>query len=732
MGIRAMGVRSGGSLFQWPDIVHCVCVLATFAFACGVSLGGRAQSIDGATPATGATLLITDSDDTTSDANGGGDAGAINDPEGILDLDIDQLSRVEVVAPALDVEVSTVTRTESTVGRSPAAVFVITNEMIRRSGARYLPEVLRLAPGVQVARIDASRWAVSIRGFNGRFANKLLVQIDGRSIYTPLFSGVFWDVQNLMLEDVDRIEVIRGPGAAVWGANAVNGVINVITKKAGDTQGGFVESGLGSELLGFSDARYGGALGDDAHYRVYGKWFEHGGSYLPGGEAPDDWRDARTGFRVDWTPTCEDTVTLSGDYYQGTGGEVEYIASPDPPFARTTVGDHRLSGGDIVVGWSRVLDDESDWSLQCYYDRTERFRSDITFFEERDTLDVDFQHRFPLGAWQSVIWGLGYRNTRGVLGSTPFFMEFEPPHRSYDLYSCFLEDEITLREDWLYFTAGAKFQHNDFTGFEYQPTGRLLWTPSPRHSVWGALSRAVRTPAQAEEDIRLTMAPVAVLPGPTPVIPQWTGDTGILAETVLSYEAGVRTHPTDSFFWDLAIFFNDYDGLLAVAPAAPVLGLTPSGFPALFVPYQPVNASNGETYGFELAANYDLSSASRLRCAYSFLRMSLDSPAGVEPLHGEGESPCNQVYFWLSRDFGCRWTADFLWRFVDSLPELQVDSYNALDIRLAWKPRERLEVFAVGRQLLDMAHSEFGSLDYIGATPVEVQQEVYGGATWRF
>ena len=345
----------------------------------------------------------------------------------------------------MDLEVSTVSRTESTVGHSAAAVYVLTNEMIRRSGARSVPEALRLVPGVQVARINASTWAISIRGFNERFANKLLVQIDGRTVYTPLFGGVFWDVQDVLLEDVERIEIIRGPGATVWGANAVNGVINIITKRADDTQGLFAEGGGGNER-GFASARVGGQS-DNVAWRAYGKWFDRDSGFSPTRDTNDDWQVGRICFRTDWKPSCCDTVTFQGDYYDGNAGMTHIEPIPASPFVQIGPRDQKLSGGNALLRWSRKIDDDSDWSIQLYYDRTERTLGDNEIREDRDTVDVDFQYRFPLADYHSLIWGFGYRNTRDRIRDSTFHLQFSPTDRADDRFSTFLPrpDDITGR-----------------------------------------------------------------------------------------------------------------------------------------------------------------------------------------------------------------------------------------------------------------------------------------------
>ncbi|NLE39869.1 MAG: TonB-dependent receptor plug domain-containing protein, partial [Pirellulaceae bacterium] len=370
------------------------------------------------------------------------DVSPNGDPLDMLDMPLEQLSKVAVTAPALDMEVSTVSRTESTVGKSPAAVFVVTNEMIRRSGATCIPEVLRMVPGLDVARVDSHTWMITSRGFSERFANKLLVLIDGRSVYTPLFSGVYWDSQDTILEDIERIEVIRGPGATIWGANAVNGVINIITKKASETQGVLVGSGGGNHDRMVNVARYGG--GDDRGFswRIYGKQFERGPGYLPEG-AHDGWGQGRGGFRADWEVNRNTTWTVQGDFYGGTDGLDMYEINPDSPrFLGMVSPKENISGANVLTRWTRVLDEESDWSLQMYYDRT--MRDQPILRQEIDTFDLDFQHRFSLGSRHAMIWGLEFRQVHDNLEYQSFYDGFIPGQRTMDTFSGFIQDQITL------------------------------------------------------------------------------------------------------------------------------------------------------------------------------------------------------------------------------------------------------------------------------------------------
>ena len=647
----------------------------------------------------------------------------------IADKDVGKLSTVDVTAthrnataPALQTEVSTVSRQKSTVGRSPAAVFVISNEMIRRSGARTIPDALRMAPGVQVARIDASKWAVSIRGSNGRFANKLLVQIDGRTVYTPLFGGVFWDVQDVLFEDIERIEVIRGPGASVWGANAVNGVINIITKSAADTHGQFAEGGVGTEENGFASARYGWRTANGVDMRLYGKWFERDQGALPGGVPHDDWRMGRGGFRADWKPDCCTTVTMQGDAYQGTSGRQNTVPSPIPPFSRAVVDDAALAGWNTLFRYSRTLGEDNDWSFQTYYDRTERDFQTLGFREDRDTVDVDFQYRYRWRDYHSVIWGAGYRNSRDRIHNSPFFLEFDPVRRADDLFSYFVQDEINLLKDRLYLTLGSKFIHSDYTPFELQPTVRLLWTPTERHSIWASYSRAVRAPTRVGDDVRLTLLQNPAAPG---AFPLFLGDRRFVAENLDAWEIGMRAQSTQRFSWDIAAFYFDYDDLQSTTADAPFFAPGPP--PAVFVPLTISNNGEGRSYGFELAANYEVNSCWHMYCMYTSLREEL-SPGGTNV----GSSPDNQLYVQSSFDLTERTTLDVIWRYVDNLPVQRTPNYNTLDARLGWQPTPHVELAVVGRNLLDADHPEFGFDGFTGNSVTNLQREVYGILSFRY
>jgi iron complex outermembrane receptor protein len=667
----------------WPALAAGAQTPAEPAPAKGVAKGGAVA--EAAAPAAGSAVLIQDEEKGPAEAPKGKD---------LLDLPLESLSAtpVRVSAPSLAAEVTSVTGQRSSVGRSPAAVFVITNEMIRRSGATSIPEALRLAPGLQVAKINAHTWTIAARGFNGEFFgagfnSKLLVQIDGRSVYSPLFAGVYWDVQDVLLEDVERIEVIRGPGATVWGANAVNGIISIITKSAKDTQGVFVQGGGGSEERGFSSFRVGGHIGDDLNYRIYGKWFEKDASFNARGAEFDDWRQGRVGFRTDWAPTCWDTVTLQGDYYRGRDG----IFSVFPR-------DETVSGGNVLGRWTHELGEKSGTALQFYYDRADR--RDATLDQKINTYDLDFRHHFPVGCRHSVVWGAGYRVVSDSLTSFVPTQVYVPSARTYDTVSTFVQDEIALVPDKLFLTLGTKLENNDFTHFEYQPSARLLWSPETSWAAWAAVSRAVRTPARFEHDLRAGLLLFS---------------KDFQAEELIAYEAGFRKQPVEWFSWDVAGFFNRYRNLQSLR----------------FVPPIAFNANDnyGEAYGFEISGKLDISKNWRLTGWYSFVRVEIH-PGALALNKGpevEGSTPHNQVFLMSSWNLTCNLDFDLMGRYVDNLPAQNVPNYFSLDARLAWRPTRHLELSVVGQNLLDARHPEFA-----GNSGIELERAVYGTATLRW
>ena len=618
----------------------------------------------------------------------------------------------------MDLEVTSVSKRSERLLEAPSAIQVVTGDEIRRSGAASLAQALRLAGNLQIAQKDAHSWGVSARGFNADSANKLLVLMDGRALYTPLFSGVFWDRQDTLLEDIERIEVISGPGGTLWGANAVNGVINITTKHARDTQGGFLEAGGGGELRGFASLRYGGKLAPNVHYRIYGKHTEHDSAVLSDGtDARDGWRIRQGGFRIDAETVAEDSVTLQGDIY----GHRQGI---------TTGGTSEVRGGNLLGRWTRRFSADADMSLQFYYDRTDLtlpvpaqlFAPAGTFGDELDTYDLDFQHRFQTAAHHRFVWGLGYRFTHNVVTNAPS-LAFFPEELDQELFSGFLQDEIALREN-LTLTLGAKLEHHDYTGLEVQPGGRLQWSLSERHMLWAAASRAVRAPSRVDRDISL--------PAPGYLIVILQGGSRFESENLTAYELGWRAQLGDAATLSVSTFVHDYDDLRSttMGPPDPVFGLP---FPFFYE-----NNLEGRTYGAELSASFQATDRWLLRGSYNLLKQDLRIKPGRTDFNNalnETADAEQQLSLRSSLDLPGRVELDAGLRWVDKLPTNNagvvavVSDYAELDLRLAWRPRDDLELSLIGRNLLHRRHLEYTRAN---APDVEIERSVHGKLTWRF
>ncbi|MFZ1829792.1 MAG: TonB-dependent receptor [Candidatus Competibacteraceae bacterium] len=650
--------------------------------------------------------------------------------------DLTQLSIEEL----MNVPVVSATKQTQRLADTASAIFVITQDDIRRSGVTSVPEALRLAPGVHVARISSNQWAITIRGFNGRFSNKLLVLVDGRSIYTSAFAGVYWEIQDVLIEDIERIEVVRGPGASLWGANAVNGVINILTKKATDT-GNLVSVTAGSPEQTIVGVRHSGSLGDDAHYRVYGKYLKQDGLLdAQERDAEDDWRLGSGGFRLDWTPSGQDSVSLRGGLYDGSLQQNLSVPSVTPPYTQLERDTAQISGGHLQGRWERVLSDTSRLSLQLYYQN--QHRDDAILGIDIDTFDLEFQHTVALGERNALIWGLGYRYYRDdyqptALGSVT------PPQLDYDLFSAFAQDQISLIPQELTLTLGARLEHNDFTGWEFQPNARLLWTPHPQHRAWAAVSRAVRTPSRIDDGLALdlVMAPPRTTqnPLPFPRLSNFQGNPAFAAETLIAYELGYRTWPTQRLSLDVTAFYNEYEDLRALEPR-PDLATLEGGY--LQVPFWFVNGVKGQAHGFELAANWQAADRWRLQLAYSWLRVRLrDQPGFSEliPTVRDGSQPRQQISLWSSFDIRHDLEFDLWLRYVDEMPDLavgtlertaSVDAYYSINARLGWRPRKDLELSLVGTNLLGPSHVEF--VQETLPFPEQVERSVYGQMKWSF
>lgn len=615
-------------------------------------------------------------------------AGAQEESEAADATSLKKLSLEEL----FNLEVTSVSSKAERQSEVAAAVRIVTGEDIRKMGALSIPEALRYVPGVEVARIDSRQYAITARGFNGSVANKLLVLIDGRSVYTPLFSGVFWDAQDAFLEDVAQIEVIRGPGATVWGANAVNGVINVISKPARETRGFLVTGGAGNVDRGFGGVRYGGTIGPNAFFRVYGKTFDRDASLRPNGqETGDDFKMSQGGFRVDWTPPTAEAITLQGDFY---GGSAEQPTSDD----------QETSGGNVLARWTHRFSPRSDLQFTTYYDRTDRTIPN-QFEEDLDTYDASLRHRFGVGERHDVVWGLGYRQTFDAIRNSPG-LAFLPDRLKQEVFSGFVQDEITLAKDRLVWTLGSKVDHNDYTGVEYQPSTRLSYTPNSRQTVWASVSRAVREPSRIDRDFYSPATPPYFLAG---------GPT-FDSEVLRAYELGFRNQLSHNVTVSVAGFYDSYDKLRSVE----------MGPPATLA-----NGLEGNSHGVEGVASVQAREWWRLTGGYTYLELELEAAprsTDVTQVRQTGDSPHTQGFVRSSMTLPHDLSLDLGVRYVGELSNQRVPSYVACDGRLAWQPASTVEVAVVGTNLFDPRHPEFGT----PASRKEVERSFYGKVTCRF
>lgn len=620
-------------------------------------------------------------------------------------------------------EVTTVSRREEKASHAAAAVYVITGEDIRRSGATSIAEALRMAPGINVARAGASGWAVTSRGFNGEFANKMLVLMDGRSVYDPLFAGVYWDAQNVPLETIDRIEVIRGPAGTLWGANAVNGVINIITKPAADTQGGLQETMIGNQD-GMASLRYGGKLGESGNYRVYGMHQRWGSqSDLTGAGIEDDWKIGQGGFRAEIALNERDSLSMQGDYYEGDENFNRVTPLVTPPFTSISDDNESLQGDNFMLRWERELSADSSVNVKAYTDHTRRDREVIGVHEER-TYDMEFQHSFLPARNHDIIWGVGYRMVDDAMDNSPYSF-FSESNRQTQLFSGFLQDQIALVDEELFLTLGSKFEHNSFTGFEYQPNARLSWLMDEDNTLWLSVSRAVRTPNRSSDDITLIIGAV-----PRTGYVALTGDHGTESEELLAYEAGFRSRLSHDVAIDVTGYFNDYEKLFASSLGSPYLSTTlGTPPPSVIFPLVPGNSVDGYVYGFEATANWTVTQNWSLAASYSFLDMHLNG-ANAALVTQEGTTPQQQFNLRSNVNLTENVEFDTLLYFNDNLPAEDVDAYARLDVRLGWQPVEAVEVSIAGQNLLDNEHPEFSAFTY--SNPAQIGRAVYGKISWKF
>lgn len=646
----------------------------------------------------------------------------------------------------MKVEVSSFARKAQALADTPAAVYVVTAEDIERSGVTSVPEALRLVPGVNVGRISNAMWAVTIRGFNGRFANKLLVMIDGRSVYSPLFSGTLWEAQDTLLEDIDRIEVIRGPGAAMWGANAVNGVINIITKRARSTQGTQVVAAAGTTERAAASLRHGVALDGGAHLRLYAKGFSvEPSETFDGGRGRDEWNNGRVGLRFDKS-FGTDKLTVLADAFEYRFGDRWVVprVSPamTPPYLEALPLDEESRGANLLARFEWVSGSGVESAMQASYARSS-FNVDGAVRERRDTLDLEFQQRRRIGRVHDMVWGLASRFSTDDIraGKTIAFAERSRNSRSS---SVFVRDEIALVPHRWNVTFGARLEHDDYSGLHFQPDTRLSFTPTPNDTFWLAASRAVRTPSRGERDA--TMRNYIAAPGlggiQTPIptlLPLEPSEKRLAAEKLSQLDFGWRGQLGNALSVDVAAFFGRYRDLVAsrMGNPSPILAMTPAGVVpvGVTVPVLHDDETRGTTRGLEIAADWRVRSDLRVQASYSYLDIDVDLPGNpvgdaFSKLNA-GSAPRHQGSLRVSWDVFRSQRADLWLRSASKLRPLAVSGYTELDLRYAWKLGPRVELSLVGQNLLDSRHPEYVA-EYLTSEPLQVRRGAYAKIKVQF
>lgn len=634
-------------------------------------------------------------------------------PQDLKRLSLEELLRVEI---------STVSRVPEPSTSVPAAVFVLTPDDIRRSGATSLPEILRLVPGMQVAQQDAARYAIGIRGFADRLSRSMLVLIDGRAVYSPLFAGTYWEVQDTMLQDIERIEVIRGPGGTLWGANAVNGIVNIITKRAADTQGTLVTATAGSSLRGPVGIRYGGRAGAQGSFRAYAKAVDREPQFHADGAAYDTNDMVQGGFRADWTLGPSRSVTLQSDIYRAGLGQVVSETLTAPPFTQVSTRDADLSGGNLLARYGAHAFG-GDYQVQTYYDRTRRDERPVG--ETRDTLDVDFQQRRRAGTRHDIVWGAGYRVTRGrIRAVSP--TAFVPDERTDNLYTAFAQDDYAVAPNRLRLIVGTKFEHNDYSGFEVQPSARTIWTIDSANTVFAAVTRAVRTPSRVETDYTTTSLAVASVPAFVRLLP----NPAFVPEELTAYELGYRVRPVSRLYLTASSFINDLQHAESTELLPAVVESTPP--PArVILPVMFANGLHGHSYGLELTSDIRPVSWWRATVNYAFLRIQMTrNPGSVDvsqERRDEGLSPHHQLQIGSSLDLPGRTSFDWFFHFNSQLPAGPVPAYGMSTLRFAWQPRPQLDVALIGENLQSGHHLEWPA----GAGGnVQIERRAHLTVTW--
>jgi iron complex outermembrane recepter protein len=637
----------------------------------------------------------------------------------------------------MNLEVTSASKKEQKLSKVAAAIFVITQEDIRRSGATNIPDLLRVVPGLDVGEINGSTWAIGSRGFNQQFENKLLVLVDGRSVYSPTFAGVFWDTLDLPLFDIERIEVIRGPGGTIWGANAVTGVISIFTKKAAETRGTLVETGAGNILQGFGTVQYGGTAGKNTDFRVYANYFNQDHLLdLNGQSGADGWRRLREGFRTDSALSTKDSLMIEGDISTGREGELGFeLPAVTAPGFIAAAEEISLANGSFQSVWSHTHSETSNSSLQFSY--SQHRRDDPQNPEFRSTYDLDYRQQFAWGSRQDIVWGLGYEYTADHIGGG-FTVAMNPPDRGQQLFDSFVQDEIVLVPERFYLTAGTKLEHNDYTGLEFMPSVRASWSLSDHNMLWVAVSRALRAPSRNDTNLVLNIGNIAP-PGSTPILLRLLGNPEFRDERLIAYEAGYRTMISANLSMDLAAYFNDWDNLQTTEPSSTLFeNSPPPPHQVQTVTYE--NLMTGGAYGVEVTGNWKVKNSWTISSGFEYADLHMHTVATSLDLQTvpfvEGSTPGRTAQLHSHLELTRKLAWDTSAYYVDPLRNqgptgsVRIPGYTRLDTGLTWRPRERVSISVVGQNLVKDHHMEFEDLNGSMQSGL-VKRSAYAKFTWQ-
>ena len=629
--------------------------------------------------------------------------------EDTKEIDLAQMSLEDL----MNVEVTSVSKKAEKLSDAAAAIYVLTGDEIRKSGARTIPDALRMVPGLHVANIDGSTWAISARGFNGSSSNKLLVLIDGRTVYSPLFSGVWWDVQDVLMEDIDRIEIIRGPGATLWGANAVNGVINITTKQTNNSQETMLAVGGGTYEKGVGALKFNTPVGESGSLRVYGKYFDRNNFDSPSEvNTEDKWWMSRGGFRYDNILSDNSNLTIQSDIYNGKAGANYIVPSINAPYTSLIQEQTDISGGNILARFTHKNQKGNQNTLQVYVDQANR--KDTWIDVDRKTYDFDYQHSMALLSKLDLIWGGGYRINQDKFASN-LYLSMNPNERTYNLGNLFAQFDYIIIPEKLEFTLGAKFEYNDFTNFEFQPSGRILWHPEQNHTLWASISRAVRTPSRADKEGALFAAAIPPLslsnPSPIPLKVIFRGVNESASESLIAYEAGYRATVSNRITFDIAGFYNSYHDLMSGRVSDPEVD---ENYPAyMLLPIDIINTRETHTYGAEFAGTWKMNDKFEFKAAYSYLwsesRVDQYEESNGASDNFEVPGPKHQASLYSTFIPYDNLNVTNRVRYVDKMESQGISSYITGDMRIGWQVLPQVEFSLTGQDLFDKSHTEFVS-----------------------